>query len=49
VAAGLGAATSLALVDFVPAGIPVIAASLAALIGLLGKPEEPVMTEEPSP
>ena len=49
IAAGLGAATSLALVDFVPAGIPVIAASLAALIGLLGKPEEGVMTEEPSP
>lgn len=52
VAAGLGAAISLALVDFVPAGVPVIAASLAALIGLLGGDEpdqREVMTEEPSP
>jgi predicted branched-subunit amino acid permease len=47
-AAALGAAISLALVDFVPPGVPVIAASAAALIGLLG-PEEPIETEEPSP
>jgi 4-azaleucine resistance transporter AzlC len=51
VAAALGALTSLALVDFVPPGVPVIAASLAALIGLLGAAdeEEPIATEEPSP
>lgn len=47
-AAALGASISLALVDFVPAGVPVIAASGAALIGLLG-PEERIPTEEPSP
>jgi branched chain amino acid efflux pump len=48
VAAALGAATSLALVDFVPPGVPVIAASAAALIGLLGTAEmgEPIATEE---
>jgi 4-azaleucine resistance transporter AzlC len=33
-AAGLGAAIALALVPFVPAGIPIIAASAAALVGL---------------
>lgn len=49
IAAALGAAISLVLVDFVPAGIPVIAASAAALIGLLSTEEEPVATEEPSP
>jgi predicted branched-subunit amino acid permease len=51
VVAGLGAAISLALVDFAPAGVPVIAASLAALIGLLGgnESDEQVMTEEPAP
>ena len=48
-AAGLGAATSLALVDIVPAGVPVIAASAAALIGLIGGGEEQVQTEEASP
>jgi 4-azaleucine resistance transporter AzlC len=38
-AAILGALTALALLDFTPPGIPVIAASAAALIGLLGEPE----------
>jgi 4-azaleucine resistance transporter AzlC len=33
-AAGLGAAITLALVPFAPAGVPVLAASLAALLGL---------------
>ena len=35
-AAALGAALALALVPFVPAGIPVLAASAAALLGLTG-------------
>jgi predicted branched-subunit amino acid permease len=50
-AAGLGAATALALVDFGPPGLPVIAASLAALIGLVGPDpgDEAIATEEPSP
>jgi 4-azaleucine resistance transporter AzlC len=43
-AAALGGATALALVDFVPPGVPVIAASLAALVGLLGPPEPPSQT-----
>jgi branched chain amino acid efflux pump len=50
-AAALGAATALTLVDFVPPGVPVIAASLAALIGLVG-PEakaETIATEEEAP
>lgn len=39
VAAAMGAAIALALLDFAPPGVPVIAASLAALIGLLGSPD----------
>jgi len=37
-AAAMGGAIDLALLDFAPPGVPVIAASLAALIGLLGSP-----------
>lgn len=51
-AAALGAAISLTLVDFVPPGVPVIAASLAALIGLTGSPgeeQERLATEEEVP
>jgi len=43
-AAALGAAIALALADFVPPGVPVIAASLAALIGLLA-PAAPAAEE----
>ena len=39
VAAGLGAAIALALVPFVPPGIPIIAASAAALVGLRHRQE----------
>jgi hypothetical protein len=44
-AAVLGAAIALALVDFTSPGVPVIAASAAALIGLTAPPPEP---EEPA-
>ena len=40
-AAGLGALIALMLIPLTPAGIPIIAASAAALLGLLGKPSEP--------
>jgi 4-azaleucine resistance transporter AzlC len=36
-AAALGAALSLALVPFAPAGVPIVAASVAALVGLRGR------------
>ncbi|MGH2981327.1 MAG: AzlC family ABC transporter permease [Solirubrobacterales bacterium] len=51
IAAALGAAVSLALVDFAPPGVPVIAASLVALIGLLGPApdDETIQTEEAVP
>ena len=45
-AAALGAAIALALVDFVQPGVPVIAASLAALIGLIAPPAEETGSEE---
>ena len=45
-AAALGVAISLTLVEFVPAGVPVIVASLAALIGLLAPPPPQTETEE---
>ena len=50
-AAALGAAIALALVDAAPAGVPVIAASLAALIGLPGggRPEPSVEAYEEVP
>jgi hypothetical protein len=40
-AACLGAAIALALTPFTPAGVPIIAASAAALIGLAGNGPEP--------
>jgi predicted branched-subunit amino acid permease len=39
VAAGLGSLIALCLIPFTPAGVPVIAASAAALVGLIQAPE----------
>lgn len=49
--AALGAAVALALVPFVPAGVPVLAASVAALVGLCAPPPPLAeqMQEEPWP
>ena len=44
--AGLGAVISLALVPFTPAGVPVLAAAAAALVGLGAAPEETPVAEE---
>lgn len=41
-AAALGATIGLVLTPFVPVGVPIVAASLACLIGLRRGPEEPV-------
>lgn len=43
----LGAAIGLALTPFTPAGVPVIAASTAALLGLRGEAEEPEIENDP--
>ncbi|MCU1352157.1 MAG: AzlC protein [Acidimicrobiales bacterium] len=51
-AAALGAAAALLLVPFVPAGIPVLAAGTAALLGLRrpGEPDSPAASEvDPHP
>jgi predicted branched-subunit amino acid permease len=40
VVAGLGALVALVLIPFTPAGVPVIAASATALLGLRGQPRE---------
>jgi 4-azaleucine resistance transporter AzlC len=40
-AAILGGAIALALLPFTPAGIPIVAASAACLLGLRGRPERP--------
>ena len=44
----LGAAIALALTPFTPAGVPIIAASAACLLGLLDRPTART-DEEPSP
>ncbi len=41
VAAGLGALIALALIPFTPAGVPIIAASAAALVGLVAQRRSP--------
>ena len=38
VAAVLGGAIALALIPFTPAGVPIVAASTACLLGLRGRP-----------
>jgi predicted branched-subunit amino acid permease len=46
VVAGLGALTALVLIPITPAGVPIIAASAAALLGLRDRPDS---TPEPEP
>ena len=46
VAAALGAGIALALTPFTPAGVPIVAASAACLLGLLDAGEPP--SEEPA-
>ena len=40
VVAGLGSLIALALIPFTPAGVPVIAASATAFLGLRGSPQQ---------
>jgi 4-azaleucine resistance transporter AzlC len=46
-AAVLGAAIALVLTPFTPAGVPIVAASIACLLGLRSAPTEPIRDDPP--